>query len=141
VRWPYNKRADAAHAWGAIGAGAAGLLGISAILATVNGAHPGFHWWWPTNWMAVPLTVLAFGVILLVVPLRRSGPALGPGTAAVGSSAAARVKVSQQLDNVLDDVTGVDAKRAGPGADVSVQQQAREVRGKLTGAKIDELGS
>jgi hypothetical protein len=31
-----------------------------------------FRWWWPTNWMIIPLLIAVIGLVLLVVPVRRS---------------------------------------------------------------------
>jgi hypothetical protein len=47
------------------------LLGIPAILATLNAGKSAFRWWWPTNWMIVPAIIVAVGLVLVVVPLRR----------------------------------------------------------------------
>jgi hypothetical protein len=81
VRWPYDKRADATHAWGALGVGTAMLIGIPTVLATIHATDPHFRWWWPTTWMMLPLVIIAIGLVLLLAPVRRSGverPALHP---------------------------------------------------------------
>jgi hypothetical protein len=72
VKWPYDRRAESAHAWGTIGAGLALLVGILAVQASLHSTDQNFRWWWPTNWMIVPMAILAIGVVLLALPLRRS---------------------------------------------------------------------
>ena len=74
MRWPYDKRAESAHAWGALGLGAAGAVGISTVLATLHATDPRFRWWWPTDWMALPVCFFLVGIVLLLVPLRQSRP-------------------------------------------------------------------
>ena len=71
MRWPFNKRADPTHAWGTIGAAIASAAIVVTALATLH-PNPHFRWWWPTNWMAIPAAILVLGLILLVVPIRRS---------------------------------------------------------------------
>jgi hypothetical protein len=76
MRWPYNRRVEAVHAWGALTV-AVGLAGaIAAELATVEGSAVGFRWWWPSGWMAIPAGCFVLGLLLLFVPLRRSPPAV-----------------------------------------------------------------
>jgi hypothetical protein len=72
VRWPYDKRAEATHAWGALGVGTASVIGILTVLATIHASDRHFRWWWPTNWTALPLVIVAIGMVLLIVPVRRS---------------------------------------------------------------------
>ena len=72
MRWPYDKRAEATHAWGALAVGTAMLIGIPTVLATIHATEPHFRWWWPTTWMMLPLVIIAIGLVLLLVPVRRS---------------------------------------------------------------------
>jgi hypothetical protein len=72
MRWPYDKRVDATHAWGALGVGTAGVGVIWGVLATLHATDPHFRWWWPTNWTAVPLAIVVVGIVLLLLPIRRS---------------------------------------------------------------------
>jgi hypothetical protein len=44
------------------------------VLETLHSADRHFRWWWPTNWMFAPVAILAVGLVLLVVPVLRSGP-------------------------------------------------------------------
>jgi hypothetical protein len=76
VRWPFDRRVEATHAWGVIAVGTAVLTGIPAVLATLYAADTQFRWWWPTNWMAVPSVIFFAGCLLVAVPIRRS-PAQG----------------------------------------------------------------
>ena len=71
VRWPYDKRVDAAHAWGTVASGLAVVGVIVTVLATLDGSHPHFRWWWPTSWMIAPVGIVVFGLIMVMVPLRR----------------------------------------------------------------------
>lgn len=71
MRWPYNARVDTVHAWGTVGAGIAILVGIAGSLASAHGSEPHFRWWWPTNWMIVPVVVIIIGLVMVVAPLRR----------------------------------------------------------------------
>jgi hypothetical protein len=115
MRWPYDKRAEAAHAWGAIGVGAAGVIGIWTVLATLHANEPNFRWWWPTNWTAVPLALVALGVMLLLIPIRRS-TARNPGPEARGVSAGILHAGSPQAVRAPDVPPGTaDATGAGGG--------------------------
>lgn len=67
MRWPFDKRADFGLTAIVLGVGVTVLIGLPALLALQH-----FRWWWPTNWMAVPLAVCVVGVVMLFVPLRRS---------------------------------------------------------------------
>jgi hypothetical protein len=71
MRWPYNARVDAVHAWGAVAAGIAIVGIIVGALAVIHGNEPHFRWWWPSNWLIVPGGIVVIGLIMVVVPLRR----------------------------------------------------------------------
>ena len=70
MRWPYDKRADPIHAWGTIAAGIA-IAGAIYAARALN-PHTAKSWGWPTNWMIIPVIVFGVGLILLVLPVRRS---------------------------------------------------------------------
>lgn len=72
MRWPFEKRVEPTHAWGALSLGAVGLIGIPTVLATLHATESSFRWWWPTNWMIVPLVIFVVGLALLFLPVRRS---------------------------------------------------------------------
>jgi hypothetical protein len=72
MRWPYDKRAESTHAWGALGVGTAAILGIPAVLATIHATDRNFRWWWPSDWMIVPLLIVMIGLTLLIIPVQRS---------------------------------------------------------------------
>lgn len=76
VRWPFNRRIDPIHGWGLVALGAAVLIGLAQDLTGVYSGHAHFRWWWPTNWMVLPLAILVIGAILLVIPVRRVAGAL-----------------------------------------------------------------
>ena len=81
VKWRYDARVDPVHAWGTVTLGAAGIIGLPTVLATLHATDSHFRWWWPTNWMIVPVAILAIGMVLLALPLRRSDsgrPAASP---------------------------------------------------------------
>src|ERR1019366_122713 len=71
MRWPYNERVDTAHAWGTVAAGIAVIGIIVTTLAATHANDPHFHWWWPTNWLTIPVAIVAIGLLMLVAPLRR----------------------------------------------------------------------
>lgn len=72
MRWPFNRRVDPVHAWGTLTV-AVGVAGVIATeLATLHASQADFRWWWPTNWMIIPLVIFVGGIALLVVPVRRS---------------------------------------------------------------------
>jgi hypothetical protein len=78
-------------AWGVVAVGTTGLVAIPAILATVHAADVHFLWWWPTNWMAIPLAVFVTGIMLAVVPIMRARePATSAAEGTNGKVAAAR---------------------------------------------------
>jgi hypothetical protein len=70
VRWPYDKRADPIHAWGAIAAGIA-IAGVLYAARALN-PHTAKSWLWPTNWMIIPVIVTGVGPDLAAPP----GPAI-----------------------------------------------------------------
>src|SRR5712692_8649769 len=71
MRWPYNARVDAVQAWGSVTGGIAiGGIIVGAVAAT-HGVDPHFHWWWPTNWLIIPVGIVVIGMVMVVVPLRR----------------------------------------------------------------------
>jgi len=72
VRWPYERRVDAAHAWGVVAVGTAGLVAIPTILATLHATDSHFRWWWPTGWMIVPVAIFLVGLGLTVLPVMRA---------------------------------------------------------------------
>jgi len=71
MRWPYNGRVDAVHAWGTVAAGIAIVGIVVGALAVTHANQPRFHWWWPTNWVIIPVVIVVIGLIMVVVPLRR----------------------------------------------------------------------
>lgn len=97
VKWPYQRRIDSAQAWGMVAVGTAGLVGIPTILATLHATDTHFRWWWPTNWMAVPLVIFLIGVGLIVLPARRS--ALAAPADAELAAAPTSVVESSHLDH------------------------------------------
>jgi hypothetical protein len=70
MRWPYDTRVDTVHAWGMVAAGIAIVGIIVGALAATDGNDPHFHWWWPTNWLIIPIGIVVIGAIMVVVPLR-----------------------------------------------------------------------
>lgn len=82
MRWPYDKRADPVHAWGAIAAG----IAIASALYTARALDPHIakSWWWPTNWMVIPVVVVGVGLILFALPVRRFRGQAAPRRAAGG---------------------------------------------------------
>ena len=77
MRWPYDKRVDPIHAWGAIAAGIA-IAGAFYAARALN-PHTAKSWLWPTNWMIIPVIVTGVGLILLLLPVRRSRREAVPG--------------------------------------------------------------
>ncbi len=71
MRWPFDRRVDPLHAWGALALAVAIAGVIATELATLHASEANFRWWWPTVWMAVPTAVFIVGLILLFVPIRR----------------------------------------------------------------------
>jgi tetratricopeptide (TPR) repeat protein len=70
ARWPYEARIDSAAAWGTTAAGIAVGGIMLTVLATVNGSHPHFRLWWPTDWMFLPAGLTFLGLVMAIVPLR-----------------------------------------------------------------------
>lgn len=71
VKWSYKRRIDAVHAWGVVALGTTLLVAIPTILVTLHSTDSHFRWWWPSNWMAVPASVVLIGLGLAVFPVRR----------------------------------------------------------------------
>ena len=94
MRWPFDRRVDAAHAWGVIAVGTAVLVGLPAVLATLHAADARFRWWWPTNWMAIPSIIFAAGCLLVAIPVRRT-----PDPRAAGAASPPRPAVPSPGDD------------------------------------------
>lgn len=71
MRWPFDTRVDAAHAWGTVTGGIAIIGIVVGALAATHSSDPHFHWWWPTNWLSIPAGIVLIGLILATVPFRR----------------------------------------------------------------------
>lgn len=123
MRWPYDERVEAAHAWGTLAVGSAAIVGIPTVLAAVHASDLHFSWWWPTNWMAVPLIILVIGLALLVIPLKRS-----QSLASVepeSSSERTTIGIEQTAERVAGNMTGL--RNAPADTDIRVKQQIGEV--------------
>ena len=77
MRWPYNKRVDPVHAWGAIATGIA--IATAFYAARALNPRTANSWLWPTNLMVIPVIVIGAGLILLFLPVRRSRREPVPG--------------------------------------------------------------
>jgi hypothetical protein len=136
MRWPYDKRVEATHAWGVIAVGTAAIIGIPTVLATLHASDRHFSWWWPTNWMYVPFTILMIGLLLLVIPIRRSKASESRD---IGSpSERATIGVRQTAIRVAGAMTG--GRNAPADANISVKQHIGEVSpgGTVIGYEQDE---
>lgn len=80
AKWPYDRRVDVAHAWGVVAVGTVGIATIAGVLATLHATDSHFRWWWPTNWMIVPVAIFLVGLVLAVLPVRRSEDEAHEGT-------------------------------------------------------------
>lgn len=143
--WPYNKRVEPVHAWGALTIGAAGIVGIPTILVTLHGTGDHFRWWWPTNWMIVPIAIFLVGLALLAVPLRRSGTGEGEesevGGEASAGTAVPNVTGRLDVDQVKGDAAAVRAKTI-KGGKVIGNARAKKIEpgGKISGIDADHIG-
>jgi MFS family permease len=133
MHWPFNKRADPVHIWGTVAAGIA-IYGIMVgALVALHSSVQRYHWWWPTNWIVVPVVITGIGALLLVVPVRRSVPErTTPGS---------DIDVNQHAKNMKGELVGVDAGQVSGNAKISVRQRIRKLTGNATGVKIDKIGS
>lgn len=106
MRWPYDRRAEPTHAWGVIGAGVLILVTMPLIFEGLHMPGGRFRWWWPSNWMIVPCAFIVFGLVLLVLPLRRSQPATPipqpTSTVRGGSLIDSNLGVDSSAEHVLD---------------------------------------
>jgi hypothetical protein len=128
---PFNKRADPVHIWGTLAAGIA-IYGIMVgALVALHSSVPGYHWWWPTNWILVPVVITGIGVLLLVLRARRSAPE--------ETSPTSGIDVKQDVKDMKGDLLGVEASQDGGNAKISVQQRIRKLTGSATGVKIDKI--
>lgn len=69
-----------------------------------------------------------------------SDPDLSERLSRLVSEMGASLKIVQELGEVSGEATGVEASELRRGADVSVDQKADRVSGKITGARIDRIG-
>lgn len=104
MRSPYNKRADPTYAWGMITAAIAIAAIIVTALVTLHASDSHFRWWWPTNWMAIPVTMLLIGLIILIFPVRNSPAGReASSTTAVGLATAERIKYERMVEDMLSE--------------------------------------
>jgi len=75
----FLRHASTGTALTVLGFGVTGLIGLMSEFASFQGSRAGFCWYWPTEWMAVPLLVTLLGAALLVLPVHPS-PAPGPAS-------------------------------------------------------------
>jgi hypothetical protein len=67
-----SERTPLTYAWGTITAAIALAAIVITALVTLHANDSRFRWWWPTNWMAIPAAMLVIGLIVLVLPIRKS---------------------------------------------------------------------
>jgi hypothetical protein len=140
MRWPYDARLEPTHAWGAIGVGVAGLIGIPTVLVATHIPGHMYRWWWPTDWMLVPAFLALIGVFILAVPLRsKSADVVQQADHAEPISP--RIIGIAKTHNVSGEVTGVSAEIVKNGY-VHGVADAEEVSrdGKLRGVHIRRIG-
>lgn len=116
MRWPYDKRVDPIHAWGAIAAGIA-IAGAFYAARALN-PHTAKSWLWPTNWMIIPVIVTGIGLILLFLPVRRSRREAVPGDVrgawpGLPANHVMRPELLGQLRSALLDGTSSGPRRVG----------------------------
>lgn len=126
VRWPYDERVDSVHGWGTVAAGVAIAGIIMTVLVTLNGSHPHFLWWWPTNWMILPIAVVILGLIMLIVPLRRHGDEgtnvpPGPAPSPVTTVLAPVGEMMDSVDHSSQFIGGILARAGSPQARKSAE--------------------
>jgi hypothetical protein len=138
MRWPYDERVEAAHAWGALAIGTAAIIGIPTVLATLHASDRHFSWWWPTDWMLVPLIIIVFGLALLLVPINRSQATACNETES--TSEPRRIDIEQTATRVAGHMCG--GRNAPVDANISVKQQIGEVSvgGSVIGYEKDDTG-
>lgn len=71
MQWPFSQRVSSGAALTVFGIGAGSVVGLMSVFATLQGTRPGYCWWWPNAWMALPAAVTVLGLALLAVPVRR----------------------------------------------------------------------
>jgi hypothetical protein len=140
MKWPYDKRLEAAHAWGVVAVGTAGIVGLPTVLATSDAPYHYFRWWWPTNWMLVPVIVFVIGLLLTGVPVRRrkdevdvvESQAIRPMPNVTGEIA---------VSHVAGDAAAIRGRRARSGQiSGKAKAQRLEEGAKLSGIDIDRIG-
>lgn len=140
MKWPYDKRLEATHAWGVVAVGTAGIVGIPTVLATLHATDRYFRWWWPTSWMLVPAVLLVTGLMLTVVPVRRLKRDID---APDGEAVRPMPDVTGEIDagHVAGNAAAVRAKRVKFGkVSGKAKVQRLEEGAKLSGVDIDRIG-
>jgi hypothetical protein len=140
MKWPYNKCLEAAHAWGVVAVGTAGLVGMPTVLATLHATDRHFRWWWPTNWMLVPAIALVLGLVLIVLPVRREGDDMKESTSQSGEHVA-DVTGEVGARYVAGDVAGVRGKIVKSGKiNGKVKVEYLKKGARASGVDIDRIG-
>ncbi len=139
VGWPFGKRVKPTHAWGVVAMGTAGLIGIPEVLVNIHANESTFRWWWPTNWMIVPLVIFVIGLVLLLVPVRgfrKPAPAVTPdpgdvpGQPTIPAADDLTVKIDGQTKHMIE------GKAIILEIDYSVHNNSDSVR-KITPVRLD----
>lgn len=122
MRWPYSTRVDTVHAWGTVAAGIAIVGIIVGALAATHGNDPHFHWWWPTNWLIIPVGIVVIGMIMVVVPLRRHDDQSKDGQEVLASP-----QTPQSFEqNIIANSPGATAQGAAYGNVINYAKQPGE---------------
>jgi hypothetical protein len=92
------RRVSPTNALGVVAIGVAALIGFATYWVTAYPAkgHHAFHWWWPTNWMALPLAIVFVGLLLLT-PARRTRLVVPPPPALSASGEFIVVRIEVKL--------------------------------------------
>ena len=140
MKWPYGKRIEAAHAWGVVAVGTAGVVGIPTVLATLHAADHSFRWWWPNNWMLVPAVAFLVGLLLTVIPVRRLK---GESEVTNSQTVWPVLDVTGEIDvgSVAGDAAAIRGERAKSGR-IGGKAKARRLEegAKLSGVDINRIG-
>src|ERR1700722_4077932 len=133
----YTQRFSPGTALTVIGLGVGLGVSLMGVFAGLQGTRPGYCWWWPTRWMASPALVTAVGLVLLILPDRRSTSAVQTPPV---ESGAVRNELAGHAHNVVQAAHVGDVHFYQASAISSASQPGSSVEASVQGTERYRVG-